>query len=138
MRKIELQAGQPPARITPHAMSPTPQMSARETADRRVADLWCATVHGRVNDVLPILAPGIAYGRHDLCGQAFIARLQPRRRQQVDACLADLVMRGAQPLELVFDDVACPPRYRLKEGAGDGVSPSAAIAQLDTNPNFER
>jgi hypothetical protein len=76
-------------------------MSARETADRRVAALWCETVHGRVTDVLPILAPGIAYGRHDLCGQAFIARLQPCRRQQVDVCLAELVMRGALPLEPV-------------------------------------
>ena len=77
------------------------------------AEAFVETVHGRVIDVLPILTPGFAYGRHDLCGQAFIARLTARRRRTVDLCLAALAARGALPLERVRDAADGPPRYRL-------------------------
>lgn len=114
-----------------------PTKRSRHLDGHPVPELFYERVHGRVTDVLPILAPGLFYGRHDLCGQAFIACLTPGQRLHVDRCLADLAARGALPLEPVPDDDDAPPRYRLKEGAGDRLGPSAAMALPDFNPNIE-
>ena len=119
------------------ARSPAPRLPSRfrDIDGHRVSELFCERVHGRVTAVLPILEPGIAYDSEVLCGNTFVARLTPKQRQQVDACLADMAARGALPLAPTDD--GSPNRYRLKDGPSDCVDPSTALALLDMSTNFE-
>jgi len=163
MKKTEIKADLPPARIpqgaTPETCLPAitmargggdgcrrtrhragsqaPRIPARSVGSCKVSEVLYARVHGRVTEVLPILARGEDYDAADLCGGTFMARLKPGQRLQVDACLAALAARGALPLEPVLDDDDAPPRYRLKDGANDCVGPSTALALLDMSTNFE-
>ena len=104
-------------RATRPVMRPAAAGHFRMIGGQRVPEVFCGRVHGRATDVLPILARGVASGRQGLCGQAFVAQLTTCQRQQVDACLADMAVRGALPLEHGLDDAGSPPRYRLVGGA---------------------